>query len=124
MEATTLLLLALAVSSASFTISTTSIFKGFREKVSSYHHKLEELIHCPWCLSHWITFLLLIMHGNWLSLTGGGLIDFLLTTFAITCISGLCHYVLLRAYEPVAKALVERQIQKIKEAQKRKNNED
>ena len=112
-----LFILALCVSSASFTISTTSIFKEVREKISGYHHKFEELIHCPWCLSHWITFILLIMIGDWMTITGIGLIDFLLTTFAITCISGIGHYVLLRAYEPVAKALVARQIEKMKAEQ-------
>lgn len=113
-----LFVLALCVSSASFTISTTSIFKEVREKISSYHHKLEELIHCPWCLSHWMTFIILIMTWKWMEITGSGLIDFLLTTFAITCISGICHYVLLRAYEPVAKALVARQIEKMKNQHK------
>jgi hypothetical protein len=115
-----LFILALCVSSASFTISTTSIFKEVREKISGYHHKLEELIHCPWCLSHWITFVILFSTWSWIGITGIGIVDFLMTTFAITCMSGIFHYVLLRAYEPVAKALVARQIEKMKNSQNNK----
>jgi hypothetical protein len=112
MKIESLLILALCVSSVSFTVTTTSIFKEVREWVSAIHHKLEELIHCPWCFSHWITFIVLLMIGNWIEITGWSFIDFLLNTFAITCISGLSHFVLLRAYEPVAKAMVARQIEK------------
>ena len=114
MTTTTLLLLAAAVCSASFTISTTTMFLEVREFVSTVHHKFEELIHCPWCLSHWITFLFLFLTREWINFTGFIVIDFLLTTFAITGISGIGHFVLLRAYEPVTRYLVHRQIEKMK----------
>lgn len=117
MKIESLLILALCVSSASFTITTTSIFKEVRECVSNIHHKFEELIHCPWCLSHWITFVLLLMTWDWVQITNWAFVNFLLTTFAITCLSGLFHFVLLRAYEPVAKAMVARQIEKMQRNQ-------
>jgi hypothetical protein len=117
MKIESILILALCVSSASFTITTTSIFKEVREKLSGIHHKIEELIHCPWCLSHWITFVVLLMIGNWIEITGWYFVDFLLNTFAITCMSGIFHFVLLRTYEPVAKAMVARQIEKMRNSQ-------
>lgn len=110
----TIFTLAACVSSASFTITFTGIFKEIREKISKEHHKLEELIHCPWCLSHWITFLFLIITGQEIEFTGIWLLDFMMTTFTITLLSGLGHYVLLRAYEPVGKAMAARQIEKLR----------
>jgi hypothetical protein len=111
---TTLLLIALAVGSSSFTVTFTGIFKGIREMVSEIHPKLEELIHCPWCFSHWVTFLFLFLTSYTYKFTDCWLANFALTTFAITAISGIIHYVLLRAYEPVAKAMVQRHIDKMK----------
>jgi hypothetical protein len=113
MNTETLLLISAAVSSASFTITFTSMFKWFREWVSPWHHKIEELVHCPWCFSHWVTFLVLGIVGDWFNFSGIGFVDFLLTSFAITLFSGLGHYVILRAYEPVAKAMAARTIQKL-----------
>jgi hypothetical protein len=41
--------------------------------------------------------------------------NFLFTMFVLTTISGLIHNILLKAYEPVAKAAAFRAIQKAKE---------
>lgn len=96
-----ILLVALAVSSISFTVTVAGIFSPFREWVSKFHSKLEELIFCPYCFSHYVAlFLLLIMPGEY------SLYEFIITYFAIIAISGLVHYVLLRAYEPVAKTMM------------------
>jgi len=114
MEGLTLILLSLAVSGISFTITTTAMFTWLRELLSPIHHKLEELVHCPWCLSHWVTFVILI----WAPLyrfTGIPFVDFFLTAFSIVGISGTFHYVLLRTYAPIAEAMLRRQLDKMKE---------
>jgi hypothetical protein len=110
----TLVMVALAVSSATFTITSTGIFKEVREILSKIHHKVEELIHCPWCLSHWVGFLFVAISGSTYKFTGAWFIDFVMSVFFITAISGAFHYVLLRAYEPVAKAMAQRQIEKLR----------
>lgn len=99
-----------ACSAISFTISTTSIFKGLRDLVSKIHPKVEELIHCPWCLNHYIALALILVTGKYLVTDQGYIIDVIVTTFAITGLSGLLHYVLLRAYEPVAREELKRKI--------------
>lgn len=106
-----LLLVGIAFASAaiSFTITTTSIFKWLRELVSPVHHKFEELIHCPWCLSHYITLFWMLIYLRHLSF-----MLFILTWFAIQGIIGLLHYVYLRTYEPVAKAMAQRLIEKLR----------
>lgn len=112
-----LVLTAFVVSSISFTVTFTGLFKEVRELISSKHHKLEELIHCPWCFSHWVTFFILLISDSSVKFTGSLFIDFFINAFAITAISGLFHYVLLRAYEPVAKAMINRHIEKMRQNQ-------
>jgi hypothetical protein len=109
-----LLIVSLAISGIAFTITVTSIFKGFREHVSGIHEKLEELIHCPWCLSHWLFGFFLIFTQKAYVIYDLWIVDYAITGFAMITISGLCHFILLRAYEPVAKAMVARQLEKMK----------
>jgi len=105
------LLIALAISGVSFTITVTSIFKWLRELVSPIHQKLEELIHCPWCLSHWIAFMV-FLKMDLIQFCDSLLWNYFLTVFSAITVSGLSHFALLRAYEPVAKMMVERMIMK------------
>jgi hypothetical protein len=118
-----ILLLALVVASVTFTITTTSMFTWLRELVSPIHHKIEELIHCPYCLGHWLTFGLLLIVPSFvvpiLQPTNFGvrLFNFLFTAFAVMAIVALLHYVLLRAYKPVMEAMLMRMQEKIQAAQ-------
>lgn len=94
----------LALASISFTLSSSGVFASIRQRLSKFHPKIDELIHCPYCMSHWIGVLFIP------EINGRNLISKLIGYFAMICISGLCHYVLLRAYEPVAKAKLQRLI--------------
>lgn len=113
-----LVVMALVVCSISFTVSFTGIFKPVRELLSRIHPKVEELIHCPYCFGHWVTFAVLGIVNDWIPFTKIGFIDYLLTAFAIMALAGLGHYVLLRAYKPVHEEMAYREIEKLK----RKNN--
>lgn len=120
----TLVAVALCSAAISFTITVTSIFSWFRESVSTLGHKMEELVHCPWCFSHYVTLLILLSSAvPSLPFAGSGvmipkLYNFCITWFTVQCIVGLLHYVLLRAYEPVAKAMAMRMQQKLRARQK------
>ena len=109
-----LIYVALCCGGISFTITTTSMFKSFREWISNIHPKLEELIHCPWCLGHWITIGFLLFTPKINLITGNSLVNYLLVLFSIISLEGLLHYVLLRSYEPVARYLAQRSINKLK----------
>lgn len=99
----------------SFTITVTGMFKWFRELVSPIHYKIEELVHCPWCLGHWVVFVIMLTARiPLLEVTDLYFYNWLFTAFAIMAPIGLIHYVLLRAYEPVAKAMLQRRIDKLK----------
>ena len=120
---TVLLLIALVTASISFTITTTSIFKWFRELVSPLHKKIEELVHCPWCIAHYIALVILfILFDRTVFIEGIPLwVHFILNWFGLLAITGVLHYILLRAYEPVVKELVRREIQNL---QKNKKEEE
>ena len=114
-----LLIAALCCAAISHTLCITSIFKQPREYLSKIHPKIEQLVHCPWCLGHYIVFLYLMIPGiKFFPASDYNLVNFIITWFDIICIMGIIHYVLLRAYEPVAKIGAQRKIDKLKEAKK------
>ncbi len=104
-----LLILGLAAGGASFTISTTSIFRAFRELVSMIHPKIEELVHCPWCLNHYVSLIFVLSIYIHDDINGSTALTYWL---GCTTIGGLCHHVLLRAYKPVMKAEMRRKQEK------------
>jgi hypothetical protein len=110
---TWLFILSLGAAAISFTITTTSIFKWLRDIVSGWGAKADELIHCPWCLGHYISLVILVYFGlgelhNWDDVLG-----FIMSWFAMMGMVGLIHFVLLRAYEPVAKTTLKRKLEEV-----------
>lgn len=114
-----IILVALCAASISYTISYTSIFLGFREWISKFHHKLEELIHCPYCLCHYIILTIMFttndISSKLVPITNNIVYNFLFTWFCIVCITSLLHCVMLIAYHPVMKYMTDRKIAKIQQ---------
>ena len=117
-----IILVALCAASISYTISYTSIFLGFREWISKFHHKLEELIHCPYCLCHYVILTIMFTTNNISSklvpITNNIVYNFLFTWFCIVCITSLLHCVMLIAYRPVMQYMTDRKIAKIQQRKK------
>ena len=114
-----IILVALCAASISYTISYTSIFLGFREWVSKFHHKLEELIHCPYCLCHYVILTIMFttndISSKLVPITNNIVYNFLFTWFCIVCITSLLHCVMLIAYRPVMQYMTDRKIAKIQQ---------
>ena len=114
-----IVLVALCAASISYTISYTSIFLGFREWISKFHHKLEELIHCPYCLCHYVILTIMFttndISSKLVPITNNIVYDFLFTWFCIVCVTSLLHCVMLIAYRPVMKYMTDRKIAKIQQ---------
>ena len=117
-----IILVALCAASISYTISYTSIFLGFREWISKFHHKLEELIHCPYCLCHYIILTIMFttndISSKLVPIANNIIYDFLFTWFCIVCVTSLLHCVMLIAYRPVIQYMTDRKIAKIKQRKK------
>lgn len=111
-----LILLALCLSTVTFTISSTGIFEPVRKLLSKIHLKVEELIHCPFCLSHWVVIFFSFFFYNAIEpepILGIYWFDFIVNAFAIICISAVIHFVLLRAYKPVGEAMMRRELERL-----------
>lgn len=104
----------LVIASISYTIAWTGIFEPVREVLGRIHPKVDSLLHCPYCLSHWVAAAVLGVLGPEYWLIGYNVVSFLITVFAATGFSGLAHFVMLRAYEPVAKREVTRTLERLR----------
>lgn len=51
-----MLLIGLAIASITMTISKSNVMEYLRTQVSKLSYWVGELIHCPYCLSHWFAF--------------------------------------------------------------------
>lgn len=130
METLSLIIIASSVvGGISFTITMSSVFLGFREWISPKSKFIEKLIHCPWCLAHWICGVMLLGSTDLVvevstlqGLFGTGF-NFIYTLFAIIGFSGIFHYVLLRAFDPAKKAEKLREIEKKKAKKKEEKRE-
>ena len=114
-----IILVALCAASISYTISYTSIFLEFREWISKFHHKSDELIHCPYCLCHYV-ILTIMFTTNDISRTlvpiaKNIVYNFLFTWFCIVCVTSLLHCVMLIEYRPVMKYMTDRKIAKLQQ---------
>ena len=114
-----IILVALCAASISYTISYTSIFLGFREWISKFHHKLEELIHCPYCLCHYVILTIMFttndISSKLVPIADNIVYNFLFTWFCIVCVTSLLHCVMLIAYRPVMQYMTDRKIAKIQQ---------
>lgn len=61
-ESAKLFLLALAVSSISLTVSRAKLFADLREFVKSKNVWLGKLLSCPYCTSHWVSFIITALY--------------------------------------------------------------
>ncbi len=78
-----IIILALAVSSVSMTCTTSLVTERLRWLVSKLGHRFESLIHCPYCLSHWLSAIVTLVYVD------GPVIELIVTGFAIVTIASL-----------------------------------
>ncbi|WP_432699380.1 DUF1360 domain-containing protein [Kluyvera cryocrescens] len=90
---TTCLMIALAASSISMTVTQTELFAAFREWTAKKNALMGHLFQCFYCLSHWVVFAGMAVYRPALLNSGFALIDWVMTAFITitlaTLISGL-----------------------------------
>lgn len=106
---TYILIISLCSASISYTVSCAGIFEGLRKVVTKWGKWFEDLIHCPYCFGHYVTLAILGLtytRNSWLFnlLTGWPVVDFILMWFICVCMMSLLHFVMVRAYKPVAES--------------------
>ena len=114
---------ALCAASISYTICWTSIFRWLREWLSKFHHKLEELIHCPYCFAHYVILVIMLTTKDvsecLVPISQSVVYNFLFTWFCIVCATSLLHSIMLIAYKPVMRYMADREIEKLNRLNKK-----
>jgi hypothetical protein len=77
-----MILLGLAIASITMTITKSNVMEYPRDQVSKLGSWAEDLAHCPYCLSHWLTFA-----AVWLRLGPLPLGQFVLVSFGVITIA-------------------------------------
>ena len=87
------LMIALASSSISMTITQTELFAGLRTWTAKVSPMLGHLFQCFYCLSHWVVFVAMLIYRPLLLNSGITVVDWVMTMFITltltTFISGL-----------------------------------
>jgi hypothetical protein len=84
MSFTDLLILGLAIAATSMTITKAHICEWARKSFSRLGPLFKSLIHCPWCVSHWLAFVAVPL---WMPITN--LMQFVIYTMGVVAISGV-----------------------------------
>jgi len=88
-----MLLIGLAIASITMTISTSYVMDYPRAQVTKLNRGLGELIHCPYCLSHWFAFGIV-----WWKLGLLPLDRFFLVSFGVVTIASLASLGIARLF--------------------------
>lgn len=100
----TLAFLALAVSVVSLTIAKTRAFSVIREKIAAKSEWLGYLFSCPYCLSHWISFLVVAVYRPITVSSGIILADLAVSAFVIVALATVSSWIIYRAYKGLVDA--------------------
>ena len=101
------------IASISYTITATSIFKWFRELVSPFHSKIEDLVHCPYCLGHYVAIFVLLITKYRIECSNIEFVNFMFTWFSVMGCVACMHFIMTRAYEPIARAMTSRKLEQL-----------
>ena len=88
-----LLILSLAISAFSYTISKTIIFKPIRQLICQVWPWAGKLVSCPYCFSHWVSFGAIVYFYKTFS------VEVVILTFAMICMSAIWTGMISRSFD-------------------------
>lgn len=94
-----IIILSLAVSSVSLTMTKAKLTKPLRNFVRSRSEWLGELFSCPYCFSHWVSFGAVAAARPVVTSTGLLLADLLISAFAVISLAALTSGLVYRSIE-------------------------
>lgn len=122
MTTESILISSLVVACISFTITVTGIFAPLREWLGDLHEKVDHLVHCPYCFSHYVAAVYLACFDvGLITISRLWIFNYIFSIFALVAISSLAHYVMIRAYEPIAKNTAMRKLERLKRDKAKQN---
>jgi hypothetical protein len=84
---TEMILLGLAIASIAMTITKSNVMESLRNRASKLGRWARELMHCPYCLSHWLAFA-----AVWLKFGLLPLGQFVLVSFGVITIASFASF--------------------------------
>jgi hypothetical protein len=90
--------MAVAIGVVSLTITQATIFEWLREWIADRSEFLGELFECPYCMSHWIALLVMLIYRPQLLSTGHLWPDLVVSWFALVGLGSLVSGILLRVF--------------------------
>jgi len=98
-DALELLVLALATSAISVTITQSDIFSGLRASVANRSRWLGVLVRCPYCTSHWVSVVLMWWYGQRIVPETYLPIDLFVSALAIVAVASFFTFLVMLAYK-------------------------
>jgi len=95
----TLVALALAISSASVTITLSGIFASWREWIDDRSDFFGDLVHCPYCTSHWLSFGAVAVYQPRLVESSIWPLDYAVSAFILVALASFSAAVVIRAFK-------------------------
>lgn len=109
-----MLVLVLATSAISLTITKGSIFENLREQVIERSQWFGKLVSCPYCTSHWVSFILVAIYQPRL-VSSWWPFDLLVSAFAIVALAAPVSWVVYHSFTGMAKTN-EEEVEQLREA--------
>jgi hypothetical protein len=81
------IVLSLVVSTTSVTVTKARVFREVRHIAARHGSWLGDLMRCPYCISHWISLLLVTIYRPCIVRSGVALADCLVSVFVIVAIA-------------------------------------
>lgn len=92
-------IVSMAVATISMTLSKGKIFDSLREWIDERSDFFGDLIHCPYCTSHWVAFGACLVFQPTLISCGFWILDVILTAFAVTMASSVFAGLIFSSYK-------------------------
>lgn len=101
-----LVFLGIATGAISMVVSRSTLLNAFHAWVEKRSARLEEMLSCPWCLSHWVALIFTIIYHplviahqptNWLLLP----VDYLVNVMVMAFIAAIASRIIHSSYKPI-----------------------
>jgi hypothetical protein len=99
-----LLVLALATSAISVTITRSGVFLGPRTFIADRSKWFGEMAHCPYCMSHWVSLVLMWWYGLRTLPQTHWSVDLLVTALAVVAVASFFTLLVMLSYKYAALA--------------------
>ncbi len=94
----TCLVLAIASSAVSITITQTEMFAPLRAAANKAGHQIGHLFHCFYCISHWVVIASIVAYRPVLIASGIPLIDWVVSAFFTIAMAALFSGMIFRVF--------------------------